>query len=297
MRRADNIFLTLFAMPAVLLLFVFAYLPMGGLVLAFKDFTYDLGIFGSKWVGLSNFWIFNTVDAFRIIRNTVLYGFSLMGLSIVSSVILALLLFEVKSRKALKFYQTAYTIPNFMSWVIVSYITYLFLSPTNGIISSVVEFFGGESVDLFSRLAPWPFILAIASIWKGVGMNSIIYYAALMGTDYEMYEAARVDGAGRLKQAFYISLPMLKPTIIILFILGLGNIMRGDFGLFYSVPRNVGLLYPVTDIIDTYIYRGLRNGNIGATTAVGLVQSVVGCATVLSANWAVKKISPEHALY
>jgi putative aldouronate transport system permease protein len=221
----------------------------------------------------------------------------MMAIGIVAAVILALLLYEVTSKKALKFYQTAFTIPRFMSWVIVSYITYIFLSPGNGLINSAITFFGGAPINLFAKPQWWPLIIPIVATWKGVGLDCIIYYAALMGIDPELYEAARVDGAGKLKQAFYISLPLLKPTIIILFILGLGHILQGDFGLFYSIPRDVGLLYPTTDIIDTYVYRGLRNGNIGATTAVGLVQSVVGMIAVLSANAFVKKISPENSLY
>lgn len=296
-QRMDNIYLALFCLPAIVLLFIFAYLPMSGLVLAFKDFQYDLGMFGSPWVGFANFWILKTQDAFRIIRNTLAYGMGFMVLSRVAAAVLALLLFEIQSRRALKFYQTAYTIPRFMSWVIVSYITYIFLSPTSGIINSALAAFGKESVNLFTKPNAWPGILATVSIWKGVGLDSIIFYAALMGIDTELFEAATVDGAGRFKQAIYISLPALRSTVIILLILGLKDIMRGDFGLFYSIPRDVGLLYPTTDIIDTYLFRGLRSGNYSATTAVGLVQSVVGMVAVLISNAIVKKISPEDSLY
>jgi putative aldouronate transport system permease protein len=296
-QRKDNIYLMMFCVPTIVLLLIFAYWPMTGLVLAFKDFKYDLGMFGSPWVGFDNFWIFKTQDAFRIIRNTLLYGIGLLILSKAISALFALLLFEVRSKKALKFYQTAYSLPHFMSWVIVSYITYIFLSPTNGLINGMITYFGGDPVNLFTKPGAWPFIISIASTWKGIGLGSIIFYAALMGIDTELYEAAKVDGAGRFKQALYISLPALRSTIIILFILGLKDIMRGDFGLFYSIPRNVGLLYPTTDVIDTYIFRGLRNGNYSATTAVGLVQSVVGMIAVLISNGIVRKISPEEALY
>jgi putative aldouronate transport system permease protein len=296
-RLADNIYLTAFTLPALILLFIFSYMPMGGLLLSFKDYNYELGILGSRWVGLRNFWIFASVDAFRIIRNTLAYGAWFLAAGTASALFVALLMFEVRSRRALKFYQTTHTIPRFLSWVIVSYITYLFLSPTSGVINSIIRFFGGEGVAWFNSPSHWPAILTVVSVWKAVGLDSIVYYAALMGLDYEQYEAARVDGAGRLQQVFFISLPSLRPTITILCILALGGIFRGDFGLFYQIPRNVGLLYPATDIIDTYIYRGLSRGDIGATAAVGFVQSVVGLAAVLGANAAVRRISPENSLY
>jgi len=293
----NNMTLLLFCLPAILLTFVFGYLPMGGIWMAFTEFRFDLGLFSRPFVGLDNFWIFQTPVMFRIIRNTIGYGLGLMLIGHVTAIILALLLYEIRSKKALKFYQTAYTIPNYMSWIIISYLTYIFLSPTNGLINSFLELIGSDRVNLFTRPMAWIIIIPIVSIWNGVGLQSILYYAALMGVDPELYDAAKVDGANRLKQIRYISLPSIMPTFTILVILGMRNILRGDFGLFYAVTRNVGLLYPTTDILDTYIFRGLRAGNFGATTAVGLVQSVVGMFVILIVNAVVKKLSPGSELF
>jgi len=293
----DNILLTLFTLPAVVLVFIFSYLPMGGLVLAFKDYTYSGGIFGSKWVGFKNFqYFFRSLDAWRITRNTLGYGILFLAVGTICALTVALLLYEVKSRRAVKFYQTALTLPRFISWVIVSYITYIFLSPTQGLLNSAITAVGGQRVNWFNNPKYWPVILTIVTIWKSVGLDSIMYYAALMGLDAEMFEAAQIDGANRFQQAWRISLPSLRPTITILCILALGNIFRGDFGLFYQIPRDVGVLYPATDIIDTYLYRGLQSGFIGPTAAVGLFQSFVGMIAVLGANAVVRKISPESSL-
>ena len=293
----DNILLTLFTLPTVVLLFIFSYLPMGGLILAFKDYTYDGGIFGSKWVGFKNFqYFFRSLDAWRITRNTLSYGVLFLVVGTICALLVAMLLYEVKSRRAVKFYQTALTLPRFISWVIVSYITYIFLSPTQGLINSGIVALGGQRVSWFNKPVYWPFILTVVTVWKSVGLDSIMYYAALMGLDAEMFEAAQIDGASRLQQAWHISLPSLRPTITILCILALGGIFRGDFGLFYQIPRDVGVLYPATDIIDTYLYRGLQSGFIGPTAAVGLFQSFVGMAAVLTANAVVRRISPDNSL-
>ena len=293
----DNLLLLLFALPVIILLFIFNYLPMGGLVLAFKDYTYDGGIFGSKWVGFDNFqYFFKSLDAWRITRNTLGYGLLFLAVGTICALTVALMLYEVKSRRSVKFYQTALTLPRFISWVIVSYITYIFLSPSQGLINNAIRALGGDGIQWFSNPKYWPVILTVVTIWKSVGLDSIMYYAALMGMDSEMFEAARIDGANRFQQMWHISLPSLRPTIIILCILALGSIFRGDFGLFYQIPRDVGVLYPATDIIDTYLYRGLKVGDIGPTAAVGLFQSFVGMVAVLTANGVVRKISPDNSL-
>jgi putative aldouronate transport system permease protein len=210
---------------------------------------------------------------------------------------LALLLYEVRSRKALKFYQTTYTIPNYMSWVIISYVAYIFLSPTSGVMNSIIEFFGGDPVNVYTMPGVWPFILTTVNTWNVVGIRSIIYFAALLSIDPGLFEAARVDGAGRLKQVWYISLPSILPTFMILFILGMRDIFRGDIGLFFNVTRDVGLLYPTTDVLDTYIFRALRAGHFETATAVGLVQSFVGMIMIFLVNHIVKKVSPGNELF
>ena len=295
----DNAELSMLLIPGLLLLLIFCYIPMFGVIIAFKDYRNNLGIFGSPWNGFENFkFFFLSQDAWRIGRNTVGYGILFIILGLVAAVFVAILLYEVHSRAALKFYQTSMILPHFLSWVIVGYITYILLEPNMGIFNQIIRLFGGEGIQWYSEPKYWGFILPIVNLWKTVGLKCIMYYAALMGIDKQLFEAAEIDGAGRFKQIIYITLPSLIPLMTILTILDVGHIIKGDFGLFYTIPRDVGLLYPTTDIIDTYVYRGLRTGDdIGITAAVGLFQSVVGFLMVVGTNLIVKKISPENSLF
>ncbi len=294
----DNFELLLLTLPGILYFFIFHYLPMFGVIIAFKNYKYNLGILGSKWVGFRNFeFFFTSQDALRITRNTVGYGAAFIVTGIVFGVIIALLLFEIKSRLATKIYQTTMILPHFLSWVIVGYITYILLNPISGVFNQILVFFGSEPIQWYSNPKYWPYILTLSNIWKGVGMGSIIYYAALMGIDASLYEAATIDGANKWQQTWNISIPSLAPLMTILSILAIGNLFRGDFGLFYSLPMDVGVLYPTTDVIDTYVYRGLRTGDISITSAVGLFQSVVGLGLVVTTNLIVKKINPENSLF
>ncbi len=295
----DNAELSALLIPGIILLITFCYIPMFGVIIAFKDYRNNLGIFGSKWVGFQNFkFFFTSQDAWRIARNTVGYGILFIILGIIAAVFVAILLYEVKSRGALKFYQTSMILPHFLSWVIVGYITYILLEPNMGVFNQIIRACGGEGLQWYSEPKYWVFILPLVNLWKNVGLKCIMYYAALMGIDRELFEAAEIDGANRFKQILHITLPSLVPLMVILTILDVGHIIKGDFGLFYTIPRDVGLLYPTTDIIDTYVYRGLRTGDdIGITTAVGLFQSVVGFIMVVGTNLIVKKISPENSLF
>lgn len=295
----DNAELSALVVPGLVLLIIFCYIPMFGIIIAFKDYRNNLGIFGSEWVGFENFkFFFTSQDAWRIMRNTVGYGVLFIALRLVAAVFVAILLYEVKSRLALKFYQTSMILPHFLSWVIVGYITYILLEPNMGIFNQIIRAFGGEGLQWYSEPNYWVGILPVVDLWKNIGLKCIMYYAALMGIDEELFEAAEMDGAGRFKQIIYITIPSLVPLMTILTILDVGNVIRGDFGLFYTIPRDVGLLYPTTDIIDTYVYRGLRTGDdIGITTAVGLFQSVVGLIMVVGTNLVVRKISPENSLF
>ena len=295
----DNAELTALLAPGIILLIVFCYIPMFGIIIAFKDYRNNLGIFGSEWVGFENFkFFFTSQDAWRIMMNTVVYGELFIALRLVAAVFVAILLYEIKSRLALKFYQTSMILPHFLSWVIVGYITYILLEPNMGIFNQIIRAFGGEGLQWYSEPNYWVGILPIVDLWKNIGLKCIMYYAALMGIDEELFEAAEMDGANRFKQIIYITIPSLVPLMTILTILDVGNVIRGDFGLFYTIPRDVGLLYPTTDIIDTYVYRGLRTGDdIGITTAVGLFQSVVGLIMVVGTNLVVRKISPENSLF
>ncbi len=294
----DNVALSLLALPALLYFFIFHYLPIFGIVLAFKQYNYADGILGSKWIGFKNFeFFFTSQDAWRVTRNTVGYSALFIVAGTTAAVSIALLLFEIRKKIALKFYQTTMIFPTFLSWVIVGYLTYTLFHPTLGVFNQLLTGIGLEPANWYGEIKYWPFILTSAEVWKGVGLGSIIYYAALMGTDPELYEAAKMDGANRWRQTWAISIPSLYPVMTVLILLAVGNMFRADFGLFYQIPRNIGLLYPVTDIIDTYVYRGLRFGDLAITTAVGLYQSVAGLILLLIVNGIIRKVKPENALF
>ena len=294
----ENWPLLILCLPAILLLAVFSYLPMFGVVIAFKDYSYEAGILGSDWIGFDNFkFFFLSQDAWRITRNTVGYSLAHIVLNAVCSAAIALLMNEIRSRKAIKTYQTIMLFPNFLSWVVVGFITYILFNPVLGTANQVIRFFGGKGVDWYAEPFYWPFILSIVHVWKGIGMNSIIYYAALLGVDPALYEAATIDGASRWQKCKYISIPNLSSIITMMSILALGSVMRGDFGLFYQIPRDIGVLYPTTDVVDTYVYRGLRTGDIGITSAVGLFQSLVGICMIFITNAVVKRIEPDNAMF
>ena len=288
----------LLCLPGVIYFLMFHYLPMAGTILAFKSYNYTQGIFGSRWVGFNNFkFFFASMDAWRLTRNTIGYAVLFIIINLISAVIFALLLFEVKNRKCIKTYQTVMFLPYFISWVIVGYIAYIFLNSDYGVLNQLLEACFGTRVNWYATPKWWPVILTIVNTWKHIGMNCIMYYAALMGNDDSIYEAATIDGAGRWRQAIHISIPSLVPMRTILTIMAVGGIFRSDFGLFYQVSRDVGALYPATDVIDTYLYRGLRTGDIGITAAVGLFQSVVGFAMVLLTNYVVTLIEPDNAMF
>lgn len=286
-------------LPFVILLLLFNYLPMFGTIIAFKDYNPNLGVFKSEWVGFENFkYFFTSDDAFKILRNTILYGINFQIAGIIAALSLAVLLYGVHRKSALKYYQTTMILPNFLSMVLVAFIVYAFLSPTTGILNNLIMAFGGDTKQWYSNPAYWPVILTIVNVWKYVGMDAMIYYAALTGIDESLFEAAKLDGASRWQEIRYIMIPGISSVICTLLILGVGNLINGDFGLFYQVPMNVGVLYPTTDIINTYVFRGLENvGGMGASTAVGLFQSVTGTILVVISNLAVKKINADNSLF
>ena len=283
----------------VLLLFVFKYLPMVGIIIAFKNYNFDKGIFGSDWIGLQNFMFFFKSDAFlKITYNTLYMNAIFIIADLVCSLTLAILLFEVKSRNATKIFQTSLIVPHFVSWVIVAYMVYALLSPKNGIVNVIMQSMGMDKVDWYAKPDAWPLILTICFVWKSVGMNSVIYYAALMGIDSSYFEAAEIDGATKWDKVKYIIIPTLVPLMTVLTILSIGKIFHADFGLFYQVTRNVGLLYETTDVIDTYIFRMMRvTGNMGVSSAVGLLQAVVGFIMVILTNYVSKKFDPDGGLF
>lgn len=295
----DNFQLWTLAIIPVLHVFLFQYVTMGGLVLAFKNYNYRDGMFGSPWNGLENFRVLVQSSVFvRITRNTLVLNIFFIAANTLAAVWLALMLFRLKSRNATKLYQTILITPNFLSWVLASYMAYTILHPINGSLNNLLAALGREKVDWYTTISAWPLILAIASVWKGVGMNSIYYYATLMGVDSSLIEAAEVDGANKRQIDRYIMLPCLAGIFCITLILNVGTIFRADFGLFYQIPRNVSTLYPITDVIDTYIFRALRTGgDMGVTTATGMLQSVVGLILVILTNKIVSKIDSDKALF
>lgn len=299
-----NRFMLLMILPGTIWFLVFAYLPMFGTVLAFKDFRispdgFFASVFNSEWVGFKNFeYLFTTNDAYIITRNTILYNLAFIILGLIIAVGFAIMLSELVNKRTAKVYQTGMFLPHFLSWVIISYFAFTFLSVDKGTLNQIITYFGGEPISWYSESKYWPFIIIFVGIWKGVGYNSVIYLAAITGIDKSYYEAAVIDGASKWKQARYITIPLLKPLMIILTILAIGGIFRSDFGLFYQLPKDSGALYPVTNVIDTFVYRGLINmGDIGMSTAAGLYQSIVGLVLILVANYIVRKIEKDHAIF
>ncbi len=277
---------------------------MGGLIIAFKNYKFNLGIFGSEWVGFSNFKFFFESSVFvELVRNTLLNNLLFIIVGVLASVFVALLLFELNSRNATKIFQTLLITPHFMSWVIVAYMVYAILNPSYGYLNQILAMFGQEKIDWYSKPNAWPWILVITNTWKNVGMDSVVYYAALMGVDVALFEAAEVDGANKLQRNWHIVLPSIVPLIVMLTILKIGSIFRADFGLFYSVTQDGanGNLFKTTNVIDTYIFRTFRDGktgnSYGLTTAVGLLQSLVGMVLVIITNWGAKKVDKDLGLF
>ncbi len=301
-RKNDEAFLPLYLMfmPGVIYLFINCYIPMFGIQIAFRQYNARDGIYGSPWCGFKNFeFLFRTNDAFIMIRNTLLYNLVFITLGTVLAVAVAIILNEIRSKKAKQLYQTVILIPYLISMVIVSYLAFAFLSTSNGYINnSLLAAFGAKPIDWYNSPKYWPFILVIVNIWKGLGYNMILYYATICGIDHTLYEAAVVDGANRWQQIWNVTLPGLKSTIIILTLMAMGGIFRSDFGLFYQVPQNSGPLISVTQTIDTYVYRGLmQTNNIGMSSAAGVYQSVVGFILVVTANFIVRKVDNESSLF
>jgi putative aldouronate transport system permease protein len=294
-KNREMIFLSL---PAFVFKFIFAYLPMFGIVIAFKNYRYDKGILGSEWVGFKNFVFFFTSDtAWRVTRNTILYNCGFIAINTLFGVLFAIMLNEV-TRKWLKVFQTSMFLPYFFSWIVVSYATTSFLDMNHGYLNVLLNSFHIKSISWFMEPKYWPFILNAVAFWKGIGYSTLIYYAGTLGIDPTYYEAARIDGASRWQMVTRITVPMLKPLITILIILAVGGIFRADFGLFYFIPNDSSFLYSVTDVIDTLVYRSLLNSSdLGMTAAVGLFQSFVGFMLVITTNTIVKKMNEENSLW
>ena len=291
--------LYIMAVPGMLYLFINNYMPLPGLVLAFKNYNARKGIWGSDWAGFNNFkYLFATQDAFIITRNTILYNLTFIVVNTMMAIAVAIILSELRTRGK-KFYQSAILLPFLISSVIIGYLVFAFLSTENGFINnSILAPLGFERISWYIEKKYWPFILVLVNTWKNIGYNCIIYLSTIVGFDKGYYEAASIDGASKWKQITKITIPLLRPTIIMLVLMSIGRIFYSDFGLFYQVPQNSGALYSVTNTIDTYVYRGLLElGDITMSAAAGVYQSLVGFILVLGANLLVRKMDPENALF
>ncbi|MEG0270163.1 MAG: ABC transporter permease subunit [Clostridia bacterium] len=291
--------------PGAIWLLMIRYLPMFGIVIAFKDYrayrpnTFWNNIAQSEWVGFKNFeFLFKSPETAIMIRNTICYNLVFIVLGLIIAVTFAVMMSELSSRFAAKTYQTLMFFPYFLSWVVASYFVLAFLDPTSGLIPTMQKSMGMTPTNFYHETGPWPFILTFASLWKNVGYSAVLYLAAITGIDTTQYEAAAVDGATKWQQIWNVTLPNIRTMIIILLIMNVGKIFNADFGLFYNVPQNSGSLYPVTQVIDTYVYRSYMNShNVGMSSAAGLFQNVVGFICIIGTNAIVRKVDPESSLF
>ncbi len=273
---------------------------MGGLLMAFQNFNTAKGILHSDFVGLRNFeFLFASTDAWIITRNTVCYNLVFIVVNLIISISLALMLSSLRSRKFGRVMHTVYMMPYFLSYAVVAILVNAFLDRTNGFVNVIFRLVGERGLtNWYHRTEIWPPLLVFVNAWKEVGYSAVLYLAVISGISVELYEAAQLDGASNLQKARYITLPHLRHIVGISLILSMGSIFRGDFGLFYNVPMNQGMLFPVTDVIDTYIYRALTYlSNVGMSTAAGFYQSLVGFILVLAANKIVTRIDADSAMF
>lgn len=291
--------LLLMTLPGMAYLIINNYIPMGGVMIAFQNYNYRKGMFHSRFIGFRNFeYLLRSPDLSLILTNTVVYNICFIVFGTIVSIALAVLMSEIKSRHFGKVFQVSILIPYMISMVLVSYVVYALIHPTHGFLNNAIfPMLGIEKINFYTEPGPWRIILPLVHVWKNAGYNSIIYYATICGIDPEIYEAAKIDGASRWKQVRYLTLPMLVPTVCMLTIMAVGRIFSSDFGLFYQVTLNSTALYPATNVIDVYVYNALmRLNDVGMSSAVGLLQSVVGCLLLLSTNFVVRKISPENSI-
>ena len=289
----------LMGLPGLIYLFINNYIPLLGLQIAFKNFNYAKGMWESPWIGLRNFeFLFKSKDAFVMIRNTLLYNILWIILSMVLGVSAAILLNEVRNKAAKKFYQTVILLPYLMSMVVIAYLVYAYLSPTSGLFTKLIERVSGTAPQFYQETKWWPFLLTFVNQWRGIGFGMILYLSSLLGIDPSFYEAASLDGASKWQQIRLITIPLLKPTILMLLVMSLGQVFRSDFGLFYQVPMMQSALYPVTQTIDTYVYRALLKLNdVGMSSAASFVQSVVGFIFIVVANKIVSRFDENSSVF
>lgn len=299
--RKQDVELTFLALPTTVWYILFCFLPMFGIIIAFKDFKISGGflsnVLNSPWSGFKNFeFLFKSNDAWIIIRNTLGYNIIFIILSIVIPVTLALMIGMLHNRKAGKVYQTMMFLPYFLSWVVVSAVGWAFLSFDKGIVNQMLVNMGSEPINWYMEPKYWPYFLIFMNVWKGLGYGMVVYLATITGIDKTYYEAAVIDGASIWQQTRFITLPLMKLVIVMMFILAVGRIFYTDFGLFFQVPRDSNSLFNVTTTIDVLVYKQLKTATVGMASAAAFVQSVLGCLMILTANWVVRRIDPDSAM-
>lgn len=289
----------LMLLPAVIYTLIFAYYPMTGIVMAFKKYNYRGGIWGSPWNGLENFrFFFLSGQAGIVIRNTVLYNLMFILVGTVVQIAVAVFLTEIHNKHLRKISQSMMFLPYFISWVIVGVMAFNIFSSDYGFLNRIIEFFTGEKIAFYSNGKYWPWILLFFNIWKGMGYGSVMYLAAIMGIDTSIYEAAEIDGANVWQRIFKITIPCIMQTVLILFLINIGGIFKGNFDMFYNLVGTNGLLYNYTDVIDTLAFRALISSNdFGMSAAIGLFQSVLCFITVILANKAVSMYDKDYTLF
>lgn len=299
--RKPDTELTILALPTTVWYVLFSYLPMFGIIIAFKDFKIFGGfisnVINSPWSGLKNFeFLFKSNDAWVVIRNTIGYNIVFIILGIVIPVLLALMIGQLHNQRAGKLYQTLMFLPYFLSWVVVSAVVWAFLSFDKGIANQLLEQAGKDSVNWYMQPEFWPYFLVFMNMWKGLGYGMVVYLATISGIDSVYYEAAVIDGASIWQQTRFITLPLMKLVIVMMFILSVGRIFYTDFGLFFQVPRDSNSLFNVTATVDVLVYKQLKTATLGMASASAFLQSVLGCATILLANWIVRRVDPDSAM-
>lgn len=291
--------LLLMLLPATIYVLIFSYLPMGGVILAFKNYNYADGIFGSPWCGIDNFkFFFSSGQAFKVTRNTLVYNCLFIVINLLFQVGVAVLLSELHGKHYKKIAQSVMFLPYFISWVIVSVIAFNFFSSDYGLINKLLAAVGQKPIDFYQTPGVWLPIMIFFNTWKNIGYGTVMYLAAIMGIDTSTYEAADIDGANVFQRIFHITIPALIPTIVILLLLSVGGIFRGNFDMFYQLVGSNGNLFDYTDVIDTFTFRALiSNNDVGMAAASGLYQSVFCLVAILITNFCVKKYDPDYSLF
>lgn len=298
-RLRNSLPLLVMALPGLCYLIINNYMPIAGLVVAFKKYTKRGGIFGSEWIGFDNFkYLFRSKDALNITLNTVFYNLAFIVLGTILAIAIAIVLNEIVSPNIKKIYQGAILLPYLMSTVIISYLVYAFLSSNGFLNKTILPLLGMEPISWYASPGYWPFILVFVNLWKGMGYQCLIYLSSVVGIDRSYYESVALDGGTKWQMIRHITVPLIKPTIITMTLISVGNIFYSDFGLFYQVPMNSGPLVDITNVIDVYVYRTFMTiNNVGMSAAAGLYQSVVGFVLVLVTNGIVRKVEKDSALF